>query len=131
MIAESMPQLSDTWRQTLLVVEIIVIIGFTLEYAARLWSAPETNLYAEMPEKAEELKAVLEELIAQSEARALPSEANPMDESTLEEVSTPLRSLQELCRKLFTLAVHNVPGNSHANNAMSMDIDQGPSGSLN
>lgn len=48
MIAESMPEVATRWHTSLLAIEIVVIVGFTLEYIARLWSAPEATPYAEL-----------------------------------------------------------------------------------
>lgn len=48
MIAESVPTVAAQWSRVLLAVEIIVITGFTIEYALRFWSAPEATPYAEM-----------------------------------------------------------------------------------
>ncbi|MGE3246206.1 MAG: cyclic nucleotide-gated ion channel [Beijerinckiaceae bacterium] len=48
MIVESMPHVTDRWSKWLYGVEVFVIAGFSLEYIARLWSAPDATPYAEM-----------------------------------------------------------------------------------
>ena len=53
MIVESMPDIAHPWARWLLAIEVVVIVGFTIEYIARFWSAPDATLYAEMhPAKA-------------------------------------------------------------------------------
>lgn len=48
MIVESMPDFAKSWEPWLIGVEVVVIAGFTIEYLARLWSAPDATLYAEL-----------------------------------------------------------------------------------
>jgi voltage-gated potassium channel len=43
-----MPDVASQWHRWLLAVEMVVIAGFTIEYIARLWSAPDSTPYSEM-----------------------------------------------------------------------------------
>ncbi|MBM3608370.1 MAG: ion transporter, partial [Alphaproteobacteria bacterium] len=48
MILRSVPQIETQWRGLLLLIEGTAIAIFSVEYALRLWSAPEQKIYFQM-----------------------------------------------------------------------------------
>lgn len=48
MVFESVPHFADNWKPLLRAIEIVALVGFTIEFLLRIWSAPEATPYLEL-----------------------------------------------------------------------------------
>jgi voltage-gated potassium channel len=58
-VLESVPELARTQETLFIVIEIVAVTVFTIEYGLRLWSAPDHTAYADLPPWRARLKFVI------------------------------------------------------------------------